>query len=159
MSPFLWFAIILTVAYIIYYTVMIMNDLYGKKPEEQNNTEEIDVPAPKVDELPLEAPIPVSESNEGFSVGEEQYEANPLLEEEEVIEENSPAQQEEQTPKTSPAENLRNNTEPRSEGTDPQFNDVFTQDDYMNSLVTFDEDEKHKLGGAVIKKELVRDEI
>lgn len=48
MSLFAWFAIIYTVANIIYFTVMIMNDAYGKKPEEENKAEEIDVPATKM---------------------------------------------------------------------------------------------------------------
>ena len=39
MSLFAWFAIIYTVANIIYFTVMIMNDAYGKKPEEENKAE------------------------------------------------------------------------------------------------------------------------
>lgn len=77
MSPFAWFAITLTVAFIIYYTVMIMNDLYGKKPEEQNKAEEIDVPAYQGDQATArDGPVTVNESEDGFSVGEAQYEAN-----------------------------------------------------------------------------------
>ena len=40
MSPFAIFAIVLTIAYIIYYGVNISRDLYGKKGQE-NETEEI----------------------------------------------------------------------------------------------------------------------
>ena len=43
MSPFLIFAIVLTVAYIIYYAVMITRDLYGKKDEENKHEEVFDV--------------------------------------------------------------------------------------------------------------------
>ena len=41
MSPFLIFAISLTIAYAIYYAVMITRDLYGKKEEAKSNEEEI----------------------------------------------------------------------------------------------------------------------
>ena len=36
MSPFFIFAIVLTVAYLIYYTVVILHDLYGKKGEKKS---------------------------------------------------------------------------------------------------------------------------
>jgi hypothetical protein len=65
MSPFAIFAIVLTIAYIIYYGVNISRDLYGKKGQE-NETEEIfDVSnMPKIEE-----PIPVTEDGDGFVIG------------------------------------------------------------------------------------------
>lgn len=65
MSPFVIFAIVLTIAYIIYYGVNISRDLYGKKGQE-NETEEIfDVSTmPKMEE-----PIPVTEDGDGFVIG------------------------------------------------------------------------------------------
>lgn len=65
MSPFALFAIVLTIAYIIYYGVNISRDLYGKKGQE-NETEEIfDVSnLSEIDE-----PIPVREDGDGFVIG------------------------------------------------------------------------------------------
>lgn len=65
MSPFAIFAIVLTIAYIIYYGVNISRDLYGKKGQE-NETEEIF----EVSNIPkIEEPIPVREDGDGFIIG------------------------------------------------------------------------------------------
>ena len=67
MSSYFIFAIALTVAYIIYFAVMIMQDLYGKKKDGKNDVEEFSV----IDD-PDEG-VQVSESDSGFSIGEEDY--------------------------------------------------------------------------------------
>lgn len=60
MNGFWIFAIILTIAYVIYYAVTIMKDLYGKKEDTVKDEENIDVPeaeeAPTaiVEESPLQ---------------------------------------------------------------------------------------------------------
>ena len=65
MSPFAIFAIVLTIAYIIYYGVNISRDLYAKKGQE-NETEEIF----EVSNMPkIEDPIPVREDGDGFVIG------------------------------------------------------------------------------------------
>lgn len=75
MSPFAIFAIVLTIAYIIYYGVNISRDLYGKKGQE-NETEEIF----EVSNMPkIEEPIPVREDGDGFVIGT-QAELENLLE-------------------------------------------------------------------------------
>ena len=43
MSPFVIFAIVLTVAYLIYYTVVILHDLYGKKGEKKTEEETFEI--------------------------------------------------------------------------------------------------------------------
>ena len=65
MSPFAIFAIVLTIAYIIYYGVNISRDLYGKKGQE-NETEEI-FDVGNMSEI--EEPIPVREDGDGFVIG------------------------------------------------------------------------------------------
>lgn len=136
MSLFLWFAVILTVGYIIYYTVMIMNDLYGKKPEEQNTTEEIDVPSAKDgDATFVDSPIEVIESDEGFSVGEEEYEANPIPEDEEQEEEVPQVQTEDDTSKPTAAENIIQHTDAFSEEIEPQFDDEYESTEFQQSLL------------------------
>lgn len=65
MSPFAIFAIVLTIAYIIYYGVNISRDLYGKKGQESETEEIFDVS--KMSEI--EEPIPVTEEGDGFVIG------------------------------------------------------------------------------------------
>ena len=70
MKSFVIFAIIVTVIYVIYYTVIIVQDLYGKPKDEKSQGESFDV-SDMTDE---EESIAVSESDGGFSVGDNQYE-------------------------------------------------------------------------------------
>ena len=65
MSPFAIFAIVLTIAYIIYYGVNISRDLYGKKGQE-NETEEIFDMGTMSE---IEEPIPVTEDGDSFIIG------------------------------------------------------------------------------------------
>ncbi|MEG0591327.1 MAG: hypothetical protein RR496_06735 [Lachnospiraceae bacterium] len=65
MSPFAIFAIVLTIAYIIYYGVNISRDLYGKKGQE-NETEEIFDMGTMSE---IEEPIPVTEDGDSFVIG------------------------------------------------------------------------------------------
>lgn len=69
MSPFVIFAISLTIAYVIYYAVMITRDLYGKKEENKSNEEVFDVSSIKEEE----AAVAVNESDGGFSIANKQY--------------------------------------------------------------------------------------
>lgn len=69
MSPFVIFAISLTIAYVIYYAVMITRDLYGKKEENKSNEEVFDVSSITEEE----AAVAVNESNGGFSIANKQY--------------------------------------------------------------------------------------
>lgn len=69
MSPFLIFAISLTIAYVIYYAVMITRDLYGKKEENKSNEEVFDISNITEEE----AAVAVNESDGGFSIAYKQY--------------------------------------------------------------------------------------
>ena len=69
MSPFVIFAISLTIAYAIYYAVMITRDLYGKKEEAKSNEEVFDVSSITEEE----AAVAVNESDGGFSIAYKQY--------------------------------------------------------------------------------------
>lgn len=69
MSPFVIFAISLTIAYVIYYAVMITRDLYGKKEENKSNEEVFDVSSITEED----AAVAVNESDGGFSIAYKQY--------------------------------------------------------------------------------------
>ena len=80
MNPFFIFVIVLTTAYVIYFAVNIAHDLYGKKEEKKNTTEEYDV-SDMTDnggngEDAEEDSIVVVESENGFSIGEQEVETN-----------------------------------------------------------------------------------
>ena len=45
MKSFVIFAIVVTIIYVIYYTVIIVQDLYGKPKDEKSQGESIDVSA------------------------------------------------------------------------------------------------------------------
>ena len=66
MSPFVIFAIVLTLAYIIYYGVMISRDLTMKPCQEETNEETIEVDA----FAQTEEPEPVKSVGDGFQVGD-----------------------------------------------------------------------------------------
>ena len=72
MSPFLIFAISLTIAYAIYYAVMITRDLYGKKEEAKSNEEVFDISNITEEE----AAVAINESDGGFSVADKQYDTS-----------------------------------------------------------------------------------
>lgn len=72
MKGFVIFAIVVTVLYIIYYTVLIVQDLYGKPKDEAVKGETFDVSG-MTDE---DDSVTVSENEGGFSVGESQYQTD-----------------------------------------------------------------------------------
>ena len=72
MSPFVIFAISLTIAYVIYYAVMITRDLYGKKEENKSNEEVFDVSSITEEE----SAVAVNESDGGFSIANKQYDTS-----------------------------------------------------------------------------------
>lgn len=128
MSPFLIFAIVLTVAYIIYYAVMITRDLYGKNDEENKHEEVFDVG--DMDEL--EEAVVVSEKGNGFSVADKQYETTTHTYDEipEDIKVEKPAQPEpNQTTKKDIVKIIEAKVLPKMQVTHIYMEDQMMQDD------------------------------
>lgn len=71
MSAFAIFVLAVTALYVIYYSVIITQDMYGKKDAPEAKEEEIDVSQMQAD---AEEPTSVSESEDGFQIGDEQDE-------------------------------------------------------------------------------------
>lgn len=69
MDSYFIFAIALTVVYIIYYAVIVVQDLYGKKGTDKPGEEIFDLDM----EDSTEESIDVSENDTGFSIGSEKY--------------------------------------------------------------------------------------
>ena len=66
MKSYFIFAIVLTVVYLVYYAVIIVQDLYGKKGTSKTDEEIFNLGVPEDEQS-----ITVTESDTGFSIGEE----------------------------------------------------------------------------------------
>ena len=87
MNPYFIFILVLTVLYVIYYVVNVAHDLYGKKGEVKDTVEEYDVCGMDADE---DDSISVTESENGFVIGEQTVETqvdviDPATPEEEEV--------------------------------------------------------------------------
>ena len=77
MSPFVIFSIVLTLAYIIYYAVVISRDLAMKPGQEETHEEEIDVES----FVPTEQAEQVKSVGDGFQIGDGPvYQSEPVPE-------------------------------------------------------------------------------
>ena len=86
MKAYFIFAIALTVAYIIYYAVMVARDLYGKNGEKiKSGEEEFDV-----SDFDEEESVSVVENDKGFNIGDNEYETHYIDETQNVSEETNP---------------------------------------------------------------------
>lgn len=129
MKSYFIFAVVLTVAYLIYYAVIIVQDLYGKKGTGKTDEEVFDLGAPDDEQS-----VDVTESETGFSVGSEKYEteAEPAA---------LPAAQEEAAPDNGEAaaaeklERLKAKAEERMEETVPYLSDARTADELYKAMV------------------------
>ena len=178
MSPFLIFAISLTIAYAIYYAVMITRDLYGNKEEAKSNEEMFDISNITEEE----AAVAVNESDGGFSVADKQYDTSfqdgtPYDEgygmgtenngmscyspetdssgREDDVDEDEGNDVSQQKPKNA-AESLQEKMDGQMESTSPIWIDGLWQDDFTESLLKQDET---KPGQPNIKTIPVKDEI
>ena len=178
MSPFLIFAISLTVAYAIYYAVMITRELYGKKEEAKSNEEVFDISNITEEE----AAIAVNESDGGFSVADKQCDTSfqdvtsydegygmgtenngmscyspetDSSSREDDVDEDEENDVNQQKPKNT-AESLQEKMDGQMESTSPIWIDGLWQDDFTESLLKQGET---KPGQPNIKTIPVKDEI
>ena len=75
MDSYFTFAIVLTVLYVVYYAVVIVQDVYGKKGTDKPGEEIFELDPEDI----KEESVKVSENETGFSIGNEKYdtEAQP----------------------------------------------------------------------------------
>jgi len=178
MSSFLIFAISLTIAYAIYYAVMITRDLYGKKEEAKSNEEVFDISNITEEEVA----VAVNESDGGFSVADKQYdtsfqdgtsydegygmgtENNGMSDyspetdssgREDDVDEDEGNEVNQQKPKNT-AESLQEKMDGQMESTSPIWIDGLWQDDFTESLLKQGET---KPGQPNIKTIPIKDEI
>lgn len=118
MKSFVIFAIVLTVVYVIYYTIVIVQDLYGKPKEEKSDTETFDV-SDMADES-----VAVTENEGGFSVGGNQYETTY-----EERREEKPTEGKKAKDNVSALEKIQAKVEGKLEATRPAFSDEMLAQD------------------------------
>ena len=177
MSPFVIFAISLTIAYVIYYAVMITRDLYGKKEEAKSNEEVFDISNMAEED----AAVAVNESDGGFSVADKMYDTSfqggaSYDEDYDMRTENNntdgyvsdtdsigggndnvgDGDNDSQTKKKGGAESLQERVSGQMESTSPIWIDGLWQDDFTESLLKQGET---KPGRPNIKTIPVKDEI
>lgn len=130
MKSYFIFAVVLTVAYLIYYAVIIVQDLYGKKGTGKTDEDVFDLGVPDDEQS-----VDVTESETGFSVGSEKYEteAEPAV---------LPATEEEAAPENREAtaaeklERLKAKAEERMEETVPYLSDARTAEELYKAMVS-----------------------
>lgn len=130
MKSYFVFVLVLTVAYIIYYAVIIVQDLYGKKGTGGTDEEVFGLGI-----LDDEQSVDVTESETGFSIGVEKYEteiapiASSETEEEAAADKREAATAEK-------LERLKAKAEERMEETVPYLSDARTAEELYKAMVS-----------------------
>ena len=129
MNSYFIFAIVLTVAYLIYYAVIIMQDLYGKRRTGKTEEEVFDLGT-----LEDEESVAVSESETGFRVGNEQYETESTA----TSSETSPEEDIKDKPGTAQEklERLKAEAEEQMEETTPYLSDARTSEEMYKAMIS-----------------------
>lgn len=130
MSSYFIFAIVLTVLYVIYYAVIIIQDLYGKKGTEKSGEEVFDLGPEDI----TEKSIDVSENETGFSIGGEKHGTEVPPADSDIPQESGTAQEEEAALER--FERLKAKAEARMEETEPYLSDPLTAEDMYKAIVS-----------------------
>ncbi len=130
MKSYFIFAIVLTVAYLVYYAVIIVQDLYGKKGTGKPEEEVFDLGNPEEEES-----VAVTENETGFNVGDENYEteaaptASPAPQEAEDKADKGEAAVAEKMAR------LKAQAEEQMEETAPYLSDAYTADELYKAML------------------------
>lgn len=129
MDSYFIFAIVLTLLYILYYAVVIVHDLYGKKGTEKPGEEVFELDPEDI----TEESIDVSENETGFSVGNEKYdtEAQPAA----ATSQKTDADQDEEIARKR-FERLKAKAEAQLEDTERFLSDPLTAEEMYKAMVS-----------------------
>ncbi len=138
MSGFWIFAIILTVAYVLYYGIIISIDLYGKPKEQDKGSEETF----EFKDMEFEQPKAVEETSGGFRISEHDGEGGNKWNET-VTRKPAPSPAQEEAPKLdatgkplSPAQEKINETQENMEDIDVQYNGELMDEAMKTAMLT-----------------------
>ena len=130
MKSYFIFAIVLTVAYLVYYAVVIVQDLYGKKGTDRTDEEVFDLGAPEEEES-----VVVTESDMGFNVGNEQYETEAAPTASPMTQEPAGTATQGEAPVAEKLAKLKAKAEEQMEETVPYLSDAYTTDELYKAMI------------------------
>ena len=145
MKSFVIFAIVVTVIYVIYYTVIIVQDLYGKPKDEKSQGESFDVS----DMTNEEESIAVSESE-----GDNQYET--AYEEKQLAEPTEEAAATAEESKPHVLEKIQSAIEKKMEEVNTTYSDPMFSEELINTIIA--RGLRHN-GREMVKVESLNNEI
>lgn len=131
MKSYFIFIIVLTVVYAIYYAVIIVQDLYGKKGTDKPKEEVFDLGDPEEEQS-----VTVTESDTGFHVGDEQYETEVGFAVMPAPQEAERAGGTGETAMEEKLERLKARMEEQMEETTPYLSDAFTNEELYRAMIT-----------------------
>lgn len=144
MKAYFIFAVALTVAYIIYYALMITKDLYGKNGEKKKSgEEEFDVSGFEEEES-----ISVVENDNGFNIGDNEYETHYVDETQNVSEETEST---DEKPKQDLIEALNNKVKANMEEAQVTFSNPYNSAELYKLMIQNGIGELHPDGGVTTK--------
>lgn len=130
MKSYFIFAIVLTVAYLVYYAVVIVQDLYGKKGTGRTDEEVFDLGAPEEEES-----VVVTESDMGFNVGNEQYETEAAPTASPMTQEPAGTATQGEAAVAEKLARLKAKAEEQMEETVPYLSDAYTTDELYKAMI------------------------
>ncbi len=143
MKAYFIFAIVLTVAYIIYFAVMIARDLYGGSSEKKKSgEEEFDVT-----DFEEEESVSVVENENGFNIGDSEYETH-YVDETQSVSEETPAEEES---KKDVIEELNNKVKANMEETQVTFSDPYNSAELYKLMLQKGVGNAQSNGGVTVK--------
>lgn len=156
MTGFVIFAIVFTLAYVVYYAVIITKDLVADKEKEKTKGEIIDVE--NMDDDNEEPAVDVSEKENGFSVAGKSYDTLVPNDESIIAEIVSQPEEASEVPvKKTQAEKLKESLGDKLERTSEFFMiDEMLQDELVSQLL---KDKDTPVGKPKIDSTLIKNEI
>lgn len=130
MKSYFIFVIVLTVAYLVYYAVVIVQDLYGKKGTGKTDEEVFDLGAPEEEEC-----IAVTESDTGFNVGSEKYETENVPAASPATPETAATTTHGEAAVAEKLARLKAKAEEQMEETVPYLSDAYTTDELYKAMI------------------------
>ena len=143
MKAYFIFVLVLTVAYIVYYAVMITKDLHGNGEKKKSEEEEFDV-----SEFDAEESVSVVENDKGFNIGDNEYETHYIDKTQNVSEETNPT---DEKPKEDVIEALNNKVKANMEETQVTFSNPYNSAELYKLMIQNGIGELHPDGGVTTK--------
>lgn len=127
MKAYFIFVLVLTVAYVVYYAIVIVKDLHGNNDKKKSDEEEFDV-----SEFNAEESVSVVENDKGFNVGDNEYETH-YVDETQSVSDNKESDSEK--PKQDVIEALNNRVKANMEEAQVTFSNPYNSADLYKLMV------------------------